>query len=116
MMAKIEAPRMFVHRTILAAFLGVVVALAPVASALAVSHAPTGQAMEDCHGQVSNEHNCCDPQAKCPDSCGVSCCKLMGMISDLLVIDRPSVLSLQVVEPLQLPDWQLRPRPPPPRS
>ena len=116
MMAKIEAFRMSVHRAVLAAFLALAVAVAPVASALSVSHAPAGPAMVDCHGQVSNDHNCCDPQAKCPDSCGVNCCKVMGMISDLLVIDRPPVLPLQVVEPLQLPDWQLRPRPPPPRT
>ena len=48
MMAKIEASRMSVHRTVLAAFLALAVAVAPVASALAVTHAPTGQAMEDC--------------------------------------------------------------------
>src|SRR5262245_60933740 len=105
------------HRLLLAVLVAVAVAFAPVGSALAGSGAMAKPAMEDCHGKKpAEDHSCCDKMAKCPDQCGVKCCKLMGMIVALPVIDPPVLVSPEATHPLKPPDWRLRPRPPPPRS
>jgi len=104
------------HRTLLAALIALAVALAPVGSALAASTAMSKPAMEDCHGKASEAHSCCDTMVKCPDRCGIKCCKLMGMIIALSGIDPPAFVPPEAVHPQKPPDWRLRPRPPPPRS
>lgn len=116
-------------RILFAALMALAVALAPVGSALAAHHAVAKPAMQDCHGKASKDHSssskdhasskdhsCCDPMAKCPDSCGVKCCKLMGVIDALPIVQAWSFLPPEVSDPQKPPDWQLRPRPPPPRS
>jgi len=69
------------YRLLLAGLIALAVAVAPIGSALAAADAMAKPAMEDCHGKKASEnHSCCDAMAKCPDQCGVKCCKLMGMI------------------------------------
>jgi hypothetical protein len=104
------------YRTVLAALLALAVAVAPVGSALAAGHAADKPTMDDCHGQAPDNHACCDTKAMCPDACGATCCKLMGMIVELPVMDAAAFVSLEVADPLKPPDWQLRPRLPPPRT
>src|SRR5262245_24422778 len=105
------------YRILLAALIALAVGLAPVGSALAAAHAPSKAAMTDCHGKkTSKPHSCCDTMAKCPDSCGVKCCKLMGMIVSLPTIEASALSPPAVSDPQKPPDWQLRPRPPPPRT
>ena len=104
------------YRTILAGLIALAVALAPVASALAAGHVLAMPAMADCNGQATDDPGCCDSQAKCPETCGITCCKLIGMISPLPVFDEPGAESERVADPQKPPDWQLRPRPPPPRT
>ena len=104
------------YRPVLAALLAFAVAMAPIGSAWAAGHAATKQAMEDCHGQSPDNHDCCDATAMCPDACGATCCKLMGMIAVLPVINAPVFVSVEVADPLKPPDWQRRPRLPPPRT
>jgi hypothetical protein len=105
------------HRLLLAVLIAIAVALAPVASALAASGAAAKPAMEDCHGKMpAADHSCCDTMTKCPDQCGVKCCKLMGMIVALPGIDPPLFVPPEVVHSEKPPDWRLRPRPPPPRA
>jgi hypothetical protein len=101
-------------RILFAVLIAVAVGLAPVGSALA-ANALTEAAMQDCHGKASKDHSCCDTMAKCPDSCGVKCCKLMGIILALPAIELWGFVPPQVSDPQKPPDWQLRPRPPPPR-
>jgi len=104
-------------RFLLATFVAMAVALAPIGAALAASSVMSKAQMKDCHGKKpSGEHSCCDKMAKCPDSCGVKCCKLMGMIVALPTIQPATFLPPEVSDPQKPPDWQLRPRPPPPRS
>ena len=105
------------YRLLLAGLIAVAVALAPVGLALAASNAMAMPAMEDCHSKkASKEHSFCDAMAKCPDQCGVKCCKLMGMIVALAAIDTPVFAPPEVANPQKPPDWLLRPRPPPPLS
>jgi hypothetical protein len=110
------------NRILFAALIALAVALAPVGSALAAYNAVAKPAKHDCHGKASKDHSsakdhsCCGPMAKCPDSCGVKCCKLMGVILALPIIEAGSFLHPEVNDPQKPPDWQLRPRPPPPRS
>ena len=105
------------YRLLLAGLIALAVAVAPIGSALAAADAMAKPAMEDCHGKKASEnHSCCDAMAKCPDQCGVKCCKLMGMIVALAVIRAPVPADFQPAEPEKPPDWRLRPRPPPPRS
>jgi DUF2946 family protein len=105
------------HRIVLAVLIAFAVAVAPVGSALAASQALSKQAMEDCHGKKSGQdHSCCDSKSKCPETCGIKCCKLMGMIVVLPAIVAPRWTPLRVADPQRPPDWQLRPRPPPPRA
>jgi hypothetical protein len=105
------------YRIIMAALIALAVGLAPVGSALAAAHASAKAAMQDCHGKkTSKQHSCCDTMAKCPDSCGVKCCKLMGMIVSLPTIEAWAFSPPEVGDPQKPPDWQLRPRPPPPRT
>src|SRR5262245_7893391 len=104
-------------RLLLAILIAVAVALAPVGSALAAADAMAKPAMADCHGKKPVEdHSCCDKMAKCPDQCGVKCCKLMGMIVALSGIDQPIYVPPEAVHPQKPPDWRLRPPPPPPRA
>jgi hypothetical protein len=113
----VDLPDSGMYRLLLAGLIAVAVALAPVGSALAASNAMAKPAMEDCHGKkASNEHSCCDAMAKCPDHCGVKCCKLMGMIVALSGIDPPVLAPPEAIRPQKPPDWRLQPRPPPPRS
>jgi hypothetical protein len=100
-------------RILLALLIGLAVASAPVASALA---ATSKAAVHDCHGKSAEDHSCCEKMGKCPDACGVKCCKLMGMVTVLPVIEPASLIVPEAVEPQKPPDWRLRPRPPPPRS
>jgi hypothetical protein len=104
------------YRTILAGLIALAVALAPVASALAAGHVLAMAAMQDCHGQATDDPGCCDTKAKCPDTCGVTCCKLVGVISALSVFEEPAAEPVRVADHEKPPDWQLRPRPPPPRT
>lgn len=105
------------HRLLLAVLIATAVAVAPVGSALAAFAAMAKSAMVDCHGKkAAEDHSCCDKMAKCPDQCGVKCCKLMGMIAVMSIIDPPVFASPDAVQPLRPPDWQLQPQPPPPRS
>jgi hypothetical protein len=105
------------YRLLLAALIAVAVAIAPVGVALAAGNALAKAAMEDCHGKkASKEHSCCDKMGKSPDQCGVKCCKLMGIIVTLSVIDPPLFQSPEAAHPLRPPDRRLRPPPPPPRS
>jgi hypothetical protein len=105
------------HRLLLAMLIAVAVALAPVGFTLAASGATAKPAMADCHGKNPVEdHSCCDKAAKCPDSCGVKCCKLMGMVVALAGVDPPRFVPPDTVQPQKPPDWHLRPRPPPPRA
>jgi hypothetical protein len=105
------------HRLLLAVLIAVAVALAPVTSGLAASGAMAKPAMEDCHGKKpAEDHSCCDKMSKCPDQCGVKCCKLMGMIVTISGPDPLVFLDPEAADPLRPPDWRLRPRPPPPRS
>ena len=92
------------HRLLLALLIAVAVALAPVASALAAGDAMLKQAMEDCHGKkAAEDHSCCDTMAKCPDQCGVKCCKLMGIIVVLAGIDPPVLVPPEVAHPQKPP-------------
>src|SRR5262245_64839187 len=106
------------YRLLLASLIAVAVALAPVGSALAASSALSKPPMEDCHGKKTSkeQHSCCDTMAKCPDQCGIKCCKLIGMVVALPAIDPPMVGAPAADSPQKPPDWRLRPRPPPPRS
>jgi hypothetical protein len=105
------------YRLLLASLIAVAVALAPVGSALAASSALAEPPMQDCHGKMSSkEHSCCDTMAKCPDQCGIKCCKLMGIVVALPAIDPLTVCPPAAGCPQKPPDWRLRPRPPPPRS
>src|SRR5687767_10425731 len=104
------------YRIVLAALIALAVAMAPVGSALAAAHALANPPMEDCHGKAPNDQSCCDVKAKCADSCGIKCCKLMGMIVALALTRAPAPAEFQVADPQRPPDWKLRPRPPPPRS
>ena len=105
------------YRLLLAALIAVAVAIAPVGVALAAGNALAKAAMEDCHGKkASKEHSCCDKMGKSPDQCGVKCCKLMGMIVTLSPIAASAFMPPEIADPQKPPDWQLRPRPPPPRS
>jgi hypothetical protein len=105
------------HRLFLAILTAVAVALAPVASALGASGAMAKSAMDDCHGKKpAADHSCCDKTTKCPDQCGVKCCKLMGMVVSLFGIDPPAHVAPEASHSQKPPDWRLRPRPPPPRS
>ena len=72
------------YRTILAGLIALAVALAPVASALAAGHVLAMPAMADCNGQATDDPGCCDSQ-----TCGITCCKLIGMISPLPAFDEP---------------------------
>jgi hypothetical protein len=113
----VELPDNSMYRLLLAGLIAMAVAVAPVGSALAASNAMAMSAMEDCHAKKApKEHSCCDTMAKCPDQCGVKCCKLMGMIVALAAIDPPVFAPPEVAYPQKPPDWRLRPRPPPPRS
>src|SRR5262245_16788707 len=104
------------QRLLLVVLIATAVALAPVGSALAAYAAMAKPAMHDCHGKkVADDHSCCNAMAKCPE-CGVKCCKLMGMIVVLPDISAPVIQQPEVVDPQKPPDWQMRPRPPPPRS
>jgi hypothetical protein len=102
-------------RLLLAGLVALAVALAPVGTALAAGSTMAKAAMADCHGKKP-DHSCCDKMAKCPDQCGVNCCKLMGMIVTLPLIDPPVFVAPDVAKPQKPPDWRLRPRPPPPRA
>ena len=114
---RLELQDSCMYRLLLAGLIAVAVALAPVGSALAAGGAMAKPAMEDCHGnKASKDHSCCDAMAKCPDQCGVKCCKLMGMIVALSVIDPPIYTLPEAAYQQKPPDWRLRPRPPPPRS
>ena len=105
------------HRLLLAGLIAVAVALAPVGSALAAAGAIAKSAMEDCHGKKdAGGHSCCDKSTKCPDQCGVKCCKLMGMIVTLPGIEPAVFVPPDVIHPQKPPDWRTQPRPPPPRS
>jgi hypothetical protein len=105
------------YRLLLAGLIAVAVAVAPVGSALAASATLAKPAMEDCHGKKpADDHSCCDAMAKCPDTCGIKCCKLMGMIVTLSPIAGSAVVPPEIADPQKPPDWQLRPRPPPPRA
>jgi hypothetical protein len=107
------------YRTVLAGLIALAIALAPVAPALAGAHALAMPAMEDCHGQPqpsSADDGCCDAKAKCPDTCGVTCCKPVGVIGALAEFHEPAVMPELAADPRQPPGWQLRPRPPPPRA
>jgi hypothetical protein len=113
----VELQNSSMYRLLLAGLIAVAVALAPVGSALAASNAMVKPAMEDCHGKkASKEHSCCDAMAKCPDQCGVKCCKLIGMIVAPSGIDPPVFAPPEAIHPQKPPDWWLRPQPPPPRS
>jgi hypothetical protein len=46
----------------------------------------------------------------------VTCCKLIGMISALPVLEKRVEAPMRVADTQKPPDWQLRPRPPPPRT
>lgn len=108
--------RAAMYRIVLSVLIALAVGLAPVGSALS-AYASSKAAMHDCHGKkTSKEHSCCDKLAKCPDSCGVKCCKLMGMIVCSPIIRASAYFAPEVADPQKPPDWQLRPRPPPPRS
>jgi len=107
------------YRVILAGFVALAVAAAPVGAAVAVGHASTKQAMHDCGGQTSDSCPSCDGQSKAncqKDACGVKCCKLVGMITAAPVASARVVACLLAADPQKPPDWQLRPRPPPPRT
>lgn len=104
------------YRALFAALIGLAVALAPVGAALAATGAMSKPAMEDCQGKASKGQSCCDAMAKCPDQCGIKCCKLMGMIVAVPAIDPAAFVPPEEVNPLRPPHWHSRPRPPPPRS
>jgi hypothetical protein len=104
------------YRIVLAALIALAVALAPIGSALAASAALAKAAMADCHGKAAKDHSCCDAMAKCPDACGIKCCKLMGIVADLPPVVATADVALEMIDPQKPPDWQLRPRPPPPRT
>jgi hypothetical protein len=105
------------YRTVLAGLIALAVALAPVASALAAGHALAMPVMEDCHGQPPAPNDrCCDTKAKCPDTCGVTCCKLVGVIAALAVFHEPEVAPARTADPQQPSGLQVRPHPPPPRT
>jgi len=103
------------HRTILAVIVALAVAIAPIASGLAVATVSEMPAMVDCHGKSAPDHSCCD-KAKCPDGCGVKCCKLIGVITEMPVVSGVWSAAHVAADPQKPPDWRLRPRPPPPRS
>jgi hypothetical protein len=112
-------------RTILAVLIGLAVAVAPLGSALVAAnatakqtavHAADDHAMADCSGHAADDHSCCDPSAGCPDLCGVTCCKLMGIIAVLAAMNTPEFVLPQAADPLKPAAWRLRPRPPPPRT
>jgi len=107
---------MYVHRLLLAFITALAVAVAPIGFALAANQALAKSAMVDCHGKAAENHSCCDTMTTCPDSCGFKCCKLMGIVAALPVIDVLPFAPPEAVDPLKPPDWQMRPRPPPPRS
>jgi hypothetical protein len=105
------------YRLLLAVLIAVAVAIAPVGSALAAGGGMAESAMEDCHGKkAAEDHTCCDAMAKCPDQCGVKCCKLMGMVVALSSTDPPALVPAEAALSQKPPDWRQGPRPPPPRS
>ena len=92
------------YRLLLAGLIALAVAVAPLGSALAAADAMAKPAMEDCHGKkASEDHSCCDAMAKCPDQCGVKCCKLMGMIVALAVIRAPVPAGFKLLNPRSHP-------------
>lgn len=110
---------MVVYRTILAGFVALAVAFAPVGAALASNQAAAkAAAMQDCHGKATQDCPSCDTsKANCQgDACGAKCCKLVGMITAMPVLTASIFVVPPEVNPQKPPDWQLRPRPPPPRS
>jgi hypothetical protein len=109
---------MVLFRLLLAVLIGVAVATAPMAAAIASPKSAEKTAMADCHGKASKPCPHCDnkaPKAKCPGD-GSKCCKLTGTLATL-----PVVLALVTTvpafpEPDSIPDRSLRPQIPPPRS
>jgi len=107
---------MVTYRTILAILIALAVAVAPLGAAFAAIHEGAQPAIHDCDGPTPSDMPCCDAKAACPDSCGIACCKLMGMITVLPVFDLTVVVPARAADPPKPPDWQQRPQPPPPRS
>jgi hypothetical protein len=107
------------YRTLLAGLIALAVALAPMASTLAAGHAMAMPAMDDCLGQPqppAADDGCCDTKTKCPNTCGVTCCKLIGVIAASVEFDKLVVAPPRTADPRPPPGWQVRPHPPPPRA
>jgi hypothetical protein len=105
-------------RLLLAGLVVVAVAVAPVGAALAAA-ASAHSAVEDCHGKATDQGgSCCDAdvKSKCPDACGIKCCKLMGVIATLTAEAEPSYRLPDAIDPRPPPEWRQRPTPPPPRT
>jgi hypothetical protein len=110
------------YRVILASLIALAVAVAPVGTALRAAPAAAAAVTHDCHGKAPqdiNKANCpdCDSQtqANCPGD-GSKCCKLTGTIAVLPALIATAAAIDSVADPREPSGWQLRPRPPPPRS
>jgi hypothetical protein len=120
-------------RILLSVFVALAVGLAPVGVALASQRISSGHemhghnasphAMADCHGKIGTAKKltkdcpCCDTKAKCPgEGCGMTCCKLLGMLAASLHLLNVAAAIEPQADPHIPPDWSLRPQPPPPRS
>jgi len=112
------------YRIILASLIALAVAVAPVGAALvaAPKAAAAAPVTHDCHDKAPQDIN----KASCPD-CGSQsqancpgeyskCCKLTGTIAALPALITTVAAVDRAADPQEPPGWQLRPRPPPPRS
>jgi len=109
---------MLAYRAILVCLIALAVAVAPVRAAFAANHPAAEQAMHDCHGNASQDCQSCDTnKASCSDeACGIRCCKLVGLVTVAPVTLASTIISPLPADPQKPPDWQLKPRPPPPRA
>jgi len=109
---------MAICRILLAALIALAVTVAPVAAALAPSHASAKAAMSDCHGKGPPPCPDCGTKikkAKCPGD-GIQCCKLVGTVSVSLTVIWCAGLPYDPFEPPGPLGWRQQPQPPPPRS
>jgi len=104
------------YRLLLAALIALAVGIGPVGAAVAGSSALSKPPVEDCHGKASKDPSCCDTKGSCPDPYGVKCCKVVGVTVASAPVHAFAFATPEAVAVQKPPDWQLRPRPPPPRS
>lgn len=107
---------MVLHRLFLAVLIALGLTLAPVAGALASSHAMAQAAMADCHGTSGKDCPCADKANCSVQLCAFKCTKLIATFSappTLVAVPAPTH---ELAYPRKPPHRLQRPPAPPPRS